>query len=62
LSVANPRNTLELGSQSTLVKARIQRHIDSSLTSIVEAFEKVSKEAVIVVHKLVLVQKEIAEL
>jgi hypothetical protein len=62
LSVANPRNTLELGSQSTLVKARIQRHIDSSLTSIVEAFEKVSKEAVIIVHKLVLVQKEIAEL
>jgi hypothetical protein len=62
LSVANPRNTLELGSQSTLVKARIQRHIDSSLTSIVEVFEKVSKEAVIVVHKLVLVQKEIAEL
>jgi hypothetical protein len=62
LSVANPRNTLELGSQSTLVRARIQRHIDSSLTSIVEVFEKVSKEAVIVVHKLVLVQKEIAEL
>jgi hypothetical protein len=44
------------------VKARIQKHIDSSLTFIVEAFEKVSKEAVIIVHKLVLVQKEIAEL
>jgi hypothetical protein len=30
--------------------------------SIVEAFEKVSKGGVIIVHKLVLVQKEIAEL
>jgi hypothetical protein len=57
-----PRNTLELGSQSTLVKARIQRHVDSLPTSLVEAFEKVSKEAAIIVHKLVLAQKEIAEL
>jgi hypothetical protein len=55
-------NTLELGSQSTLVKARIQRHIDSSPTSMVEAFEKVSKGAAIIAHKLVLAQKEIAEL
>ncbi|KAH6497936.1 hypothetical protein HBI58_041530 [Parastagonospora nodorum] len=57
-----PSNTLELGSQSTLVKARIQRHVDSSPTSIVEAFEKVSKGAAIIAHKLVLAQKEIAEL
>ncbi|KAH5754851.1 hypothetical protein HBI88_250310 [Parastagonospora nodorum] len=57
-----PSNTLELGSQSTLVKARIQRHIDSSPTSIVEAFEKVSKGAAIIAHKLVLAQKEIAKL
>jgi hypothetical protein len=57
-----PSNTLKLGSQSTLVKARIQRHIDSSPTSIVEAFEKVSKGAAIIAHKLVLAQKEIAEL
>jgi len=40
-----PHNTLELGSQSTLVKARIQRHVDSSPASMVEAFEKVSKGA-----------------
>jgi hypothetical protein len=45
-----------------LVKARIQRHIDSSPTSMVEAFEKVSKGAAIIAHKLVLAQKEIAEL
>jgi hypothetical protein len=51
-----PSNTLELGSQSTLVKARIQRHIDSSPTSMVEAFEKVSKGAAIIAHKLVLAQ------
>lgn len=57
-----PSNTLELGSQSTLVKARIQRHVDSSPTSMVEAFEKISKGAVIIAHKLVLAQKEIAEL
>jgi hypothetical protein len=57
-----PSNTLELGSQSTLVKARIQRHLDSSPTSMVEAFEKVSKGAAIIAHKLVLAQKEIAEL
>jgi hypothetical protein len=57
-----PSNTLELGSQSTLVKARIQRHVDSSPTSMVEAFEKVSKGAAIIAHKLVLAQREIAEL
>jgi hypothetical protein len=44
------------------VKARIQRHVDSSPTSIVEAFEKVLKGAAIIAHKLVLAQKEIAEL
>ena len=57
-----PSNTLEFRSQSTLVKKRIQRHVDSSPTSMVEAFEKVSKGAAIVAHKLVLAQQEIAEL
>ena len=57
-----PSNTLELGSQSALVKTRIQRHIDSSPTSIVEAFEKVSQGAAIITHKLVLAQQEVAEL
>jgi hypothetical protein len=40
----------------------MQRHIDSLPTSIVAAFEKVLKGAAIIVHKLVLAQKEIAEL
>jgi len=57
-----PSNTLELGSQSMLVKMRIQRHIDSSPTSMVETFEKLAKGAVVIAHKLVLAQREIAEL
>jgi hypothetical protein len=57
-----PSNALELGSQSTLVKTRIQRHLDSSPTSMVEAFEKVSKGAAIIAHKLALAQQEIAKL
>jgi hypothetical protein len=44
------------------VKVRIQRYIDSSPTSIVEAFKKVLKKTAIIAHKLVLAQKEIAEL
>jgi hypothetical protein len=57
-----PSNTLELRSQSTLVKTRIQRHMDSSPTSMVEAFEKVAKGAAIIAHKLVLAQQEITQL
>jgi hypothetical protein len=57
-----PSNTFELGSQSTLVKKRMQRHIDSSPTSMLAAFGKVSKGAAIIAHKLVLAQREIAEL
>jgi hypothetical protein len=40
----------------------MQRYIDSLPTSIVAAFEKVSKGAAIIAHKLVLAQKKIAEL
>jgi hypothetical protein len=57
-----PSNTLELGSQSTLVKQRIQRHTDSSPTSMVVAFEKLAKGAAIIAHKLVLAQKRVSEL
>jgi hypothetical protein len=45
-----------------LIKARMQRYIDSLPTSIVAAFEKVLKGAAIIAHKLVLTQKEIAKL
>lgn len=57
-----PGNTLQFGSQLTLVRQRIQRHVDSSPTSMVEAFEKLAKGAAVVAHKLVLAQKENAEL
>jgi hypothetical protein len=57
-----PSNTFELGSQSTLVKERMQRHVDCSPTSMLAAFEKVSKGAAIIAHKLALAQQEIAEL
>jgi hypothetical protein len=57
-----PSNTLEFGSQSKLIREKIQRHVDSSPTSIVKAFEKIAKGAALVAHKLVLSQKRIAEL
>jgi hypothetical protein len=57
-----PSNTLELGSQSTLVKQRIQRHIDSSPSSMVVAFEKLAKGAAIIAQKLVLSQKRVSKL
>jgi hypothetical protein len=38
-----------------LIKIRIKRYIDSSLTSIVKVFKKVLKGAVIIIYKLVLV-------
>ena len=44
------------------MKKRIQTHVDSSRSSIVEAFKKVSKGAAIIAHKLVLAQQEITEL
>jgi hypothetical protein len=56
------KNSLELGSQSTLVKRRIQRYIDSSLTSIVEAVKKLAKGAEMMAHSLVLITKRNAEL
>jgi hypothetical protein len=47
-------NTFKLGLQLTLIKARMQRYIDSLPISIVAAFEKVLKGAAIIAHKLVL--------
>lgn len=52
-----PGNTIELGSQPTLVKNKMQRHIDSLSTSMVEAFEKLAKGAAVIAHKLMLAQE-----
>jgi hypothetical protein len=40
-----PSNTLEFGSQSRLIRERIQRHVNSSPTSMVNALENLSKGA-----------------
>ena len=44
------------------MKARIQKYVDSSPTSVAEHFEHLAKGAAGIAHKLVLAQKEIAEL
>lgn len=57
-----PSNTLEFGSQSKLIRERIQRHVDSSPTSMVDALEKLSKGAEMMAHSLVLMRNQVAEL
>ncbi|KAH9876384.1 hypothetical protein J1614_003863 [Plenodomus biglobosus] len=57
-----PKNTLEFASQSTLLKERIQRHVDSSPTSMANALTKLAKGAASVAHMLVLSQQRNAEL
>lgn len=54
--------SLELESQPTRVKARIQRYRSNSPTSIVEHFEHLAKGAIIMAAKLVLMHNENAEL
>jgi hypothetical protein len=49
-------NTVEFGLQSRLVRERIQRHVDSSPTSIVDALKKLSKGAECIAHSLVLMR------
>ena len=57
-----PSNILEFGSQLKLIQERIQRHIDSSPTSMVDALEKLAKGAEMMVHSLVLMTMRNAEL
>jgi hypothetical protein len=57
-----PSNTLEFRSQSRLIRERIQRHVDSSPTLMVEAVEKLAKGAEMMAHSLVLMTKRNAEL
>jgi hypothetical protein len=57
-----PSNTLEFGSQSTLIRERIQRHVDSSPTYMVEAVEKLAKGAEMMAHSLVLMSNQVKEL
>ena len=57
-----PRNTLEFGSQSKLIQERIQRHGNSSPTSMVDALNQLTKGAEMMAHSLVLVRNQVAEL
>jgi hypothetical protein len=57
-----PSNTLEFRSQSKLLLERIQRHIDSSLTLIVNALIKFFKGVVIIAYLIVLITKYNAKL
>jgi hypothetical protein len=57
-----PSNTLEFGSQSKLVRERIQRHGDSSPTSMVDALDRLTKGAEMMAHSLVLMRNQVAEL
>ena len=57
-----PSNTLEFGSQSKLIRESIQRHIDSSPTSMVDAIGKLAKGAEMMAPSLVLMTKGNGEL
>ena len=57
-----PSNTLEFGSQSKLIRERIQRHVDSSPTSIVDSLERLTKGAEMMAHSLVLVRNQVSAL
>jgi hypothetical protein len=57
-----PNNTLEFGSQSKLVRERIQRHVDNSPTSMVDALEKFAKGAEMIAHQMVLMRNQVAKL
>ncbi len=57
-----PSNTLELGSQSKLLRERLRRHVDSSPSSMVDALEKLTKGAEAIAHSAVLMKQQIADL
>jgi hypothetical protein len=57
-----PSNTLEFGSQSTLIREKMRRHVDSSPSLIVEAVEKLAKGAEMMAHSLVLMSNQVKEL
>jgi hypothetical protein len=57
-----PSNPTEFGSQSAYVRSRVQKHLDSSPTSIVEALDQLTKGAEQMVHSMVLMRDEIDSL
>jgi hypothetical protein len=57
-----PSNTLELQSQSTLIREKYKKQQGSSPSSVLSALEHFAKGGAILSHKLVLAQQENAEL
>lgn len=57
-----PSNPIEFGSQSALVRSRIQRHLDSSPTGIVNSLASLTKGAEMMMHPAVLLRNQVAEL
>ena len=57
-----PSNAIEFGSQSALVRSRIQRHLDSSPTSMIESLDRLTKGAELMIHSGVLMREEINSL
>lgn len=57
-----PSNALELSLQSDLIRARIQRHQDSSPTSIIESLDRLAKGAQTVANYATLVKAQVADL
>ncbi|KAF4300733.1 hypothetical protein GTA08_BOTSDO06775 [Botryosphaeria dothidea] len=57
-----PSNARELESQSTLIRDRIQRHQDSSPTSMIESLNRLTKGAQLMVHEMVLLRDQVSSL
>jgi hypothetical protein len=57
-----PSNALEISFQSELIRGRIQRHQDSSPTSIIESLDRLAKGAQSVANYATLVKAQVADL
>jgi hypothetical protein len=57
-----PSNTLVFGSQSKLIRARIQLYGDSSPTSMVDALNRFTKGVEMMAHSLVMMRNQFAKL
>lgn len=57
-----PSNARKLGAQSTLVRDRIQRHQNSSPTSIIQSVDQLTRDAKLICHQLVLLRDQVSTL
>lgn len=57
-----PSNTRELEAQTTLIRNRIQRHQNSSPSSIIKSINQLAKGAELTIHSGVLLRDQVAQL